>query len=96
VSARRPFLAALSAALALAVVVPGAAAHPLGNFTVNHLSTVRISDDSVEIGYVLDEAEIPTVQNKRLSDDELIRQKTEAILEGLEPDGGRGRGGPTS
>ncbi len=75
----------------LGIVVPGAAAHPLGNFTVNHLSTVRISDDRVEVRYVLDEAEIPTVQNRRLSREELIRQKTEEILDELELTVGGGR-----
>jgi len=64
-------------------IVPRAAAHPLGNYTVNHLSTVRISDDRVEVRYVLDEAEIPTVQNQRLSKDALIREKREDILGGL-------------
>jgi hypothetical protein len=37
-------------------------AHPLGNFTVNHLSQVRISQGSVQVHYVLDQAEIPTFQ----------------------------------
>ncbi len=89
--ARRPLLAALAAAMILGIFTPGAAAHPLGNFTVNHLSTVRISDDRVEVHYVLDEAEIPTVENQRLSNTDLIRQKTEAILEGLELTVGGGR-----
>jgi ABC-type nickel/cobalt efflux system permease component RcnA len=75
----------------LGIFAPGAAAHPLGNFTVNHLSTVRISDDRVEVHYVLDEAEIPTVENQRLSNTDLIRQKSEAILEGLELTVGGGR-----
>jgi len=84
VNARRPLLAALACVLAFAVLVPAALAHPLGNFTVNHLSTVRISDDRVDVAYVLDEAEIPTVENQRLSDDALVRQKSEEILGGLE------------
>ena len=59
----RGVLLALLAAGALAVLVPGAAsAHPLGNFTINHLSQVRISQGSVEIHYILDQAEIPTFQ----------------------------------
>jgi len=65
------------------VLVPAAAAHPLGNFTVNHLSTVRISDDQVEVRYVLDEAEIPTVENQRASREELLRKKGEEIAAGL-------------
>jgi len=81
---RRLALALLTAVVLLVVGVPGAVAHPLGNFTVNHLSTVRISDDRVEVSYVLDEAEIPTVENQRLSDEELIRQKSDEIQRGLE------------
>ncbi len=73
------------AALALALLAaPAALAHPLGNFTVNHLSTVRISEDEVQVRYVLDEAEIPTVRNQRLGRDELLAQKRDEILAGLE------------
>lgn len=83
-SLRRLLLGVLAAAVLLAVTVPGAAAHPLGNFTVNHLSTVRISDDRVDVSYVLDEAEIPTVENQRLSEAGLVRRKRDEILGGLE------------
>jgi len=61
------------ARLALATVVlllagaTGASAHPLGNFTVNHLTVVRVSDDRAELRYVLDRAEIPTFQLRRES-----------------------------
>jgi nickel/cobalt transporter (NicO) family protein len=59
----RSALAALVGAAVIAVLLPGAAsAHPLGNFTINHLSQVRISQESVEIHYILDQAEIPTFQ----------------------------------
>ncbi len=81
---RRLLLGLLAVSVLLAGAAPGAAAHPLGNFTVNHLSTVRISDDRVDVSYVLDEAEIPTVENQRLSDAELVRRKSEEILGGLE------------
>jgi nickel/cobalt transporter (NicO) family protein len=55
-------LAALAAAVA-AMLPPGAAsAHPLGNFSINHLSQLRISQGSVEAHYILDQAEIPTFQ----------------------------------
>jgi nickel/cobalt transporter (NicO) family protein len=36
-----------------------AAAHPLGNFTVNHLSRITSARDGVTVRYVLDMAEIP-------------------------------------
>jgi nickel/cobalt exporter len=54
-------LVALLAALGL----PGVAqAHPLGNFTVNHVTTIRVSSDRVDLRYVLDQAEIPTFQER--------------------------------
>jgi nickel/cobalt exporter len=50
-------------------LLPGdASAHPLGNFTVNHLSQVRISQGSVEVHYILDQAEIPTFQETQRFD----------------------------
>jgi nickel/cobalt transporter (NicO) family protein len=56
-------LAALLAAGLIGLLLPGASsAHPLGNFTINHLSQVRISQRSVEVHYILDQAEIPTFQ----------------------------------
>jgi nickel/cobalt transporter (NicO) family protein len=39
-----------------------AAAHPLGNFTVNRFSRLELSGDRVYVLYVLDLAEIPTFQ----------------------------------
>lgn len=46
----------------LALGAPAAEAHPLGNFTVNHLSRVSVSADRVDVRYILDLAEIPTFQ----------------------------------
>jgi nickel/cobalt transporter (NicO) family protein len=46
-----------------AFLAPGvAAAHPLGNFTVNRFSAVELSGRDVYVHYVLDLAEIPTYQ----------------------------------
>jgi nickel/cobalt exporter len=45
-----------------------AEAHPLGNFTINHYSRLEFADESAHITYVLDLAEIPTFQQKRLLD----------------------------
>lgn len=57
---RRLLLLALGfAALALP---PAAAAHPLGNFTVNRFAAVDLAGRDVYVHYVLDLAEIPTVQ----------------------------------
>lgn len=39
-----------------------AAAHPLGNFTINHLAKVTAAPGSLHVRYILDIAEIPTFQ----------------------------------
>ena len=61
--------------LLLAALPAAAGAHPLGNFSVNHLSTVSVSDDRVDVRYILDEAEIPTFQQRGVADAELLRRK---------------------
>ena len=78
--ARRAFLAAVLIVLAAA---PDALAHPLGNFSVNHVATVSISRDRVEVRYVLDQAEIPTVQERGLARAEVLRRKLGEIERGL-------------
>lgn len=39
-----------------------AAAHPLGNFTINHLARIGVNARQLRVHYVLDIAEIPTFQ----------------------------------
>ncbi|MGI8520222.1 MAG: nickel/cobalt transporter [Actinomycetota bacterium] len=39
-----------------------AAAHPLGNFTINRFTELRFDEDSARVHYVVDMAEIPTFQ----------------------------------
>ncbi|HEY6775984.1 MAG TPA: hypothetical protein VI122_05700, partial [Thermoleophilaceae bacterium] len=73
----------LAAIAALAVLAPAAMAHPLGNFSINHLSTIKISEDRVDVLYVLDEAEIPTTQQRGDSRAEVIRSKQEELRERL-------------
>lgn len=55
-------------ALCLGALVLGpagtAAAHPLGNFTVNHYAGLRLHADRVELFAVVDYAEIPTLQQR--------------------------------
>jgi ABC-type nickel/cobalt efflux system permease component RcnA len=54
---------ALLLAVAAALIAPAAAAaHPLGNFTINRFSRVGVSGHRVYVLYVLDLAEIPTFQ----------------------------------
>jgi nickel/cobalt exporter len=64
-------------------------AHPLGNFSISHYTGIQIAQDSIELHYVLDMAEIPTFQE--LQDTGLVpeaghpsvhgylAQKTEAL-----------------
>lgn len=79
---RRLIFVALLAAL---LVVPsGANAHPLGNFTVNHLSRVSVSSDRVDVLYVLDQAEIPTFQERDVPREELLERKRAEVRENLE------------
>jgi nickel/cobalt exporter len=65
----------LLALLALAVWPAAASAHPLGNFSINHLTEVSVSAQRVDVRYVLDQAEIPTFQERGLSDAEVIARK---------------------
>ena len=50
------------ALVALVLTAAAAAAHPLGNFTVNRAAALTLSPGRVEVTYVVDLAEIPTVQ----------------------------------
>jgi nickel/cobalt exporter len=72
-----------AALLALALLPAAASAHPLGNFSVNHLSRVSISDDRVDVRYILDEAEIPTFQQRAVAAGELLRRKQAEVAERL-------------
>jgi nickel/cobalt transporter (NicO) family protein len=70
VSRRASIVAAVALALVggAALAASPALAHPLGNFTVNQLSQVRIAGHEARIDYVLDQAEIPTFQQLQLYD----------------------------
>ena len=62
---RRTLLVAAGAAVvATALVAPArpAAAHPLGNLTVNTYAGIVVRDDEITVDYVFDLAELPTVQ----------------------------------
>ncbi len=79
-------MSARAALVAVVLFLTGAAtadAHPLGNFSVNHLSTVSISAGRVEVRYVLDQAEIPTVQERGLGRSEVLRRKLDEVRRGL-------------
>jgi nickel/cobalt transporter (NicO) family protein len=63
---RRIVLAgALVAALAALALPSQAAAHPLGNFTINRSAALDVSGNALYVSYVLDLAEIPTFQDRQ-------------------------------
>ena len=62
-------LAGLLAAGALVVLVPAIAlAHPLGNFTINHFTALRIGPAAISVDMVIDRAEIPAFQESQRID----------------------------
>lgn len=64
-----------------------AAAHPLGNFTINQYSRVVVSVDGIAIRYVLDMAEIPAFQEQSRIDsdgnDQVSDTETAAYLDAI-------------
>ena len=76
-------LALLVTVAAFGLLAPAAFAHPLGNFSINHLSTVKVSDDRVDVLYVLDKAEIPTTEQRGLSRAEIVTNKRAEIRRNL-------------
>jgi ABC-type nickel/cobalt efflux system permease component RcnA len=67
--------------VAAVLSAPAAAiAHPLGNFTVNRYAGIELTPDEVRIDYVLDLAEIPTVQ---------VRPEIDADADGMITDAER-------
>jgi ABC-type nickel/cobalt efflux system permease component RcnA len=75
--------ALLAAALLVLVLVPRADAHPLGNFSVNHLAVVSIARSEVDVRWILDQAEIPTFQERGLAPREVLARKRAAAQAGL-------------
>jgi nickel/cobalt transporter (NicO) family protein len=74
----------LLAAIAASLVLPAAAgAHPLGNFSVNHQARVSVSADRVDVTYLLDQAEIPTFQERGRPRAAVLARKRAEILRGL-------------
>jgi nickel/cobalt transporter (NicO) family protein len=58
----RRALAVLGVVGAFLLLPEAASAHPLGNFTVNLYSEIRLTPGEVRVDHVVDMAEIPTVQ----------------------------------
>jgi nickel/cobalt exporter len=81
----------LLACLALAVFASlfprEAQAHPLGNFTINHHSSLEFAGQNARITYVLDLAEIPTLQQVESldADGDLSGKESDAYLDARMP-----------
>src|SRR4051794_1767513 len=58
-------------------------AHPLGNFSINHLAIVSVSKSEVDVRWILDQAEIPTFQERGLSRAAVLARKRAAAQAGL-------------
>ena len=84
--ARRGWMLSCLAFAVFASLIPREAqAHPLGNFTINHYSSLEFAEKTARITYVLDLAEIPTLQQKaRLDadgDGKLSNKESDAYLD---------------
>jgi nickel/cobalt exporter len=75
---------ALVALLAIMLLPAAADAHPLGNFTINHLSRVSVGTERIEITYTLDQAEIPTFQERGKAPQAVLAAKLAEVRRGLE------------
>jgi hypothetical protein len=83
----RPLVAVLVALVAGAagLLDPGvASAHPLGNFTINRLDVISVSEDQVQVRWILDQAEIPTFQERGRSPADILTSKRAEALRGLD------------
>jgi ABC-type nickel/cobalt efflux system permease component RcnA len=74
---------ALVALLAFGVFAASASAHPLGNFSINHLDRLKVSADRVDVTYILDQAEIPTFQERGLPPSAVLARKKAEIQRNL-------------
>ena len=88
-------LSCVALAVFASLIPREAQAHPLGNFTINHSSSLEFAEETARITYVLDFAEIPTLQQKahldadgdgKLSDreaDAYLDAEMPSLVEGL-------------
>ena len=93
---RSSFLLLIVAFLVTSLTARYALAHPLGNFSVNRYSRLELSEKTIRVYYIVDMAEIPTLQergvidtdrNGTISDEErdrYLREKAEELYEGLD------------
>src|SRR5205823_6117070 len=81
VAMRRAVLAGL---MVMAFAAAPAEAHPLGNFTINHLSRVSVGAQRIDVSYTLDQAEIPTFQERGLAPQAVLARKVADARRGLQ------------
>lgn len=67
-SGRRCLLGLAAGSLLAVMLAATASAHPLGNFTINHYAGVVVAAGEIRLDVVLDEAEIPTFQERQRID----------------------------
>lgn len=77
---RRTVATFLAAATLVFGFVGQAAAHPLGNFSINHFARLEVGGASINIRYVVDMAEIPTFQELQSLDVDSEGKPTSAAL----------------
>ena len=73
---RLPF--GMHVVIALIMLAPLAWGHPLGNFSINHYTAIRIEPDALILRYIVDMAEIPTFQE--LQDTKIVAQEGDPAL----------------
>ena len=76
-------VALVIAVLAFAVLAADASAHPLGNFSINHLDRLKVSSGRVDVTYILDQAEIPTFQERGLPPSVVLARKEAEVQRAL-------------
>lgn len=67
----------------LLVLGPSAFAHPLGNFSINQFSGIEVGTEVVRVHYVVDMAEIPTLQ--QLGSEDASGERAESFASKLAP-----------
>ncbi|HVF27466.1 MAG TPA: sulfite exporter TauE/SafE family protein [Pyrinomonadaceae bacterium] len=85
----RLIVSALTVAVVLANFAIQVAAHPLGNFTINHFARVEAGAERVRVRYVVDMAEIPAFQQSQTidadADGKLSKEELDAYLARVVP-----------
>jgi len=74
--------AALFIAVFLVASCATVLAHPLGNFTINHFARISVGADRVSVRYVIDMAEIPTLQELQKASAKGDGEPSKAELDG--------------